>query len=378
MKYVVYFLIIFVFVSCNYSKTVKSVVFPKVKANLDEDSVSFIFVGDIMGHMPFINSAFVDSLGHYDFTPVFSKVSPFFKSVDFTVGNLEVTLGGEPYSGYPRFSSPDELAFSCKKSGINVLMTANNHTCDRGRKGILRTLNVLDSAKISHTGSFKDSSGWSKNNLLILEKHNIRVGVLNYTYGTNGLPVPKGTIVNIIDTNLIKQDILRSKEGKIDKLIVFLHWGRQYKSHPSKSQKKTADFLHKNGVDIVIGSHPHVIQKMKYKKGLNNKSKKLVVYSLGNFISNQREVSRDGGLMVKITIRKRENLTSILTPSYYLTWVNKFRNNRGNNYEILPCFMYEKNGIKISRNAQSKMSRFIKNSRVLLNKENSSFVEQLN
>ena len=226
-----------------------------------------------MGHMPFINAAFVDSLNLYDFRPVFSKVAPFFKSVDFTIGNLELTFGGKPYSGYPKFSSPDELAFSCKKSGINVLMTANNHSCDRGRKGLLRTLDVLDSAKINHTGTFKDSFDRNQNNLLILEKKNIRVGVLNYTYGTNGLPVPKGTMVNIIDTILIKEDILRSKEEKIDKLIVFLHWGRQYKSHPSKNQKNIADFLHKNGVDIVIGSHPHVIQKMEYKKGLNHKKK---------------------------------------------------------------------------------------------------------
>ena len=204
------------------------------------------------------------------FALFFLKLLPFFKSVDFTIGNLELTFGGKPYSGYPKFSSPDELAFSCK-SGINVLMTANNHSCDRGRKGLLRTLDVLDSAKINHTGTFKDSFDRNQNNLLILEKKNIRVGVLNYTYGTNGLPVPKGTMVNIIDTILIKEDILRSKEEKIDKLIVFLHWGRQYKSHPSKSQKNIADFLHKNGVDIVIGSHPHVIQKMEYKKGLNHK-----------------------------------------------------------------------------------------------------------
>jgi len=377
MKYIVCFLLIFVFVTCNQKKTVNKAAVSDAKTDLKEDSVSFIFVGDIMGHMPFINSGFVDSLNIYDFRPVFSKVAPFFKSVDFTIGNLELTFGGKPYSGYPKFSSPDELAFSCKKSGINVLMTANNHSCDRGRKGILRTLNVLDSAKISHTGSFRDSLDRKQNNLLILEKHNIRVGVLNYTYGTNGLPTPKGTMVNIIDTNLIKEDILRSKEENIDKLIVFLHWGRQYKSHPSKTQKTTADFLHKNGVDIVMGSHPHVIQKMEYKKGLNCKREKLIAYSLGNFISNQRESSMGGGLMVKITICKRENLVSILTPSYYLIWVNKFRNKGANNYEILPCFMYEKNSIKMSKKEHSKMSRFIKNSRVLLNKENINFVEQL-
>ena len=378
MKYIVYFLLIFVFVTCKQKKTVNKATVSDAKTDIKDDSVSFIFVGDIMGHMPFINSGFVDSLNSYDFRPVFSEVAPFFKSVDFTIGNLELTFGGKPYSGYPKFSSPDELAFSCKKSGINVLMTANNHSCDRGRKGILRTLNVLDSAKIRHTGSFKDSLDRSQNNLLILEKNNIRVGVLNYTYGTNGLPVPKGTMVNIIDTNLIKEDILRSKEENIDKLIVFLHWGRQYKSQPSKTQKTTADFLHKNGVDIVIGSHPHVIQKMEYKKGLNFKNENLVVYSLGNFISNQREVSRDGGLMVKMTIRKREGLTSILTPSYYLTWVNKFRNKQGNNYEVLPCFLYEQNSIKLSAKSHSKMTRFIKKSRVLLNKENINFVEQLN
>ena len=117
---------------------------------------------------------------------------------------------------------------------------------------------------------------------------------------------------------------------------------------------------------------------MEYKKELNFNKEKLVVFSLGNFVSNQRDVNKDGGLMVKITICKKENSTSILSPSYYLTWVNKFRNKQGNNYEILPCFLYEQNSKKLPSKSHSKMARFIKNSRTLLNKENISFVEQLN
>jgi len=377
MKYLFFLCLFFVFLSCSdkSNKTEEVLAHKKI---INSDSLSLIFVGDIMGHMPFINSSFVDSTNCYDFTPVFSKVAPFFNAVDFSIGNLELTFGGKPYKGYPKFSSPDELAFSCKRSGINVLMTANNHSCDTGRKGILRTLKVLDSANIHHTGTFKDSFDRINNNLLILKKNNIRVGLLNYTYGTNGLPIPKGTFVNIIDTNIIKKDIHNSKHKNIDKLIVFLHWGRQYKLHPSNNQKKTADFLLKNGVDIVIGSHPHVLQKMEYKNRGGKEDKVVVVYSLGNFISNQREINRDGGVMVNITISKRDNVATVLEPSYYLSWVHKFKNKKGNNYQILPCFLYEKNKIEISKKSQSKMTVFIKKSRDLLKKENISFVEQLN
>ena len=148
--------------------------------------ISFLFMGDIMGHRPQIRSAWQEETKKYDYEEVFSPLEDIIWSSDFAIANLEVTLAGGPYTGYPQFSSPDELAVACKNSGMDVLVTANNHSCDRKNKGIIRTVNVLDSLNILHTGTFKDLGERESKNLLILSKDGIKVGVLNYTYGTNG------------------------------------------------------------------------------------------------------------------------------------------------------------------------------------------------
>ena len=162
--------------------------------------------------MPQIEGAYDIETKQYNYMPVFDKIKHKFAQVDFAIANLEVTLAGEPYTGYPQFSSPDALAVACRDSGIDVLVTANNHTCDRGKKGIIRTLDVLDSLKIAHTGTFRNKADFEKHNLLVLSKNGISVGILNYTYGTNGLPVPEPTIVNKINLNLMKQDIEKAKK----------------------------------------------------------------------------------------------------------------------------------------------------------------------
>lgn len=337
----------------------------------EKDSLSIIFMGDIMGHDPQIQSAFNSKTSTYNYDEVFSKVSPIIKEANFSIANLEVTLGGKPYAGYPRFSSPDELAVACQNSGIDVLVTANNHSCDRGKKGILRTIEVLDSLGIYHTGTFKNATDREKNNLLILSKNNIKVGLLNYTYGTNGLSIPKPTVVNLIDTLAILRDIKKSKEVFMDKLIVMIHWGKEYTSHPSQSQVKLAEFLFKNGVDIIIGSHPHVLQKMEYRPKTEKEDEHLVAYSLGNFVSNQRTRKRDGGAMLKLTLTKKNNDTDISNVGFYLTWVNKSMINGKRRFEIIPCSAFESNdfyGLDLA--SKEKMKLFISDSRTLLEKEN--------
>ena len=197
--------------------------------------MSLLFMGDVMGHIPQVEGAYNDDTKRYDYMPVFDKIKHKFAQVDFAIANLEVTLAGKPYKGYPQFSSPDALAAACRDSGIDVLVTANNHTCDRGKKGIIRTLNVLDSLKIAHTGTFRNKAEFDKKNLLVLSKNGISVGILNYTYGTNGLPVPEPTVVNRIDLNLMKQDIEKAKKAQLDKLIVVIHWGIEYQQKQNKN-----------------------------------------------------------------------------------------------------------------------------------------------
>ena len=296
--------------------------------------MSLLFLGDIMGHGPQIKSAWNDSLKKYDYNKVFEPVEDIISSVDFAVANLEVTLAGPPFDGYPQFSSPDELAEACKNNGIDVLVTANNHSCDRGSMGILRTNRVLDSLEILHTGTFSNQQNRDSLNLLVLEKENIRIGLLNYTYGTNGIPFHAPTYVNLLDSSLIKKDLKFARTKNLDKLIVFVHWGAEYQDQPNLYQKNFNQFFKRQGVDIVIGSHPHVVQPMHYIK--NNDKEFLTVYSLGNFVSNQRDFRKDGGVMFRCSIVKRDK-ASISDKEYILTWVNKFYKNKKWHYEVLPC-----------------------------------------
>ena len=341
------------------------------------DSLSLIFMGDIMGHDGQIKSAFNEKTNKYNYEPVFSEVKDLISNADFAIANLEVTLAGPPYKGYPKFSSPKELVIACKNNGIDVLVTSNNHTCDRGKKGVIRTLDILDSLNIKHTGSFRNSNEFKTNNLLVLEKNNIKIGLLNYTFSTNGMPIPYPTIVNKIDTTAMLKDIQKSKKQDIDKLIVFIHWGPEYKSHPSNNQKKIANFLFRNGVDIIIGAHPHVLQKMEYFENCGSENAQLIAYSLGNYVSNQRTRKRDGGAMIEILLTKNQEKTKISDFGYHLTWVQKPIINGKEFFRILPCKEYEKNNFDgLSLKEKNSMKLFIEDSRKLFQKENKNVTEK--
>ena len=336
-----------------------------------KDSISIVFMGDIMGHNSQINSAFSSEARRYNYEDVFSNVSHIIEVADFAIANLEVTLAGKPYRGYPRFSSPDELAVACKNMGIDVLVTANNHSCDRGAEGVLRTIDVLDSLGIRHTGTFKNSADRAKNNLLILSKNNIRIGLLNYTYGTNGLPPPSKTIINRIDLSTIVSDIKKSKEAFLDKLIIMIHWGNEYQSQPSKNQIEIAEFLFRNGVDIIIGSHPHVLQRMEYIQKTKKSDEHLIAYSLGNFLSNQRRRRTDGGAILRLTLTKKNKDTNISHCGYYLTWVHKIIVDNKRKFEIIPCSIFEAHEFyDMDYSSKERMKLFTKDSRTLLEKEN--------
>lgn len=342
------------------------------------NTLSLLFMGDIMGHTPQIEGAYNPETKSYDYTPMFEKIKHKFQQVDFAIANLEVTLAGKPFKGYPQFSSPDALAVACKNSGIDVLVTANNHSCDRGKTGIIRTLDVLDSLKIAHTGTFRNRDEFEKNNLLILSKNGISVGILNYTYGTNGISIPEPTIVNLIDLEKIKLDIANAKMQPIDKLIVMIHWGVEYQQQQSKKQENIAQFLFDNGVDIIIGGHPHVLQPMHYSPITSLQNECLVVYSLGNFVSNQRKSPCDGGAMIEITLFKDAQTTQIINHGYHLVWVNKTQKHNSKHclFEILPCREYENDNFKnLNEKAIQEMKIFIENSRDLF--KNNILVNEL-
>lgn len=196
----------------------------------DSVTLTLIFAGDIMQHGPQIEAAWSEHDTTYNYHPCFSYVKPLVSSFDLAVANLEVTLAGAPYTGYPQFSAPDELAVAARDAGFDVLATANNHSCDRGNNGLIRTLHVLDSLGIARTGTFGDSIDYHKHHPLTLTKNNITFTLFNYTYGTNGLPFYPPAIVNITDTSQIISDLAAVDKEKTDFIIVFFHWGNEYQS----------------------------------------------------------------------------------------------------------------------------------------------------
>ncbi|MDG2369162.1 MAG: CapA family protein [Flavobacteriales bacterium] len=343
------------------------------------DQLSLLFIGDIMGHGPQIKAAFDDSSKTYSYKDMFKHIKEEVSDADFTIANLEVTLAGKPYQGYPQFSSPDALALACKNNGIDAFVMANNHSCDRGGDGIKRSIDVVEKLSLLHTGTFKNSKDRDSLNLLILTKNNIKVGILNYTYGTNGLPFPNPTYVNLIDTALIAKDILEAQKTDIDKLIVFTHWGKEYKEQPDNFQLNTARFLFSKKVDIVIGSHPHVLQKMIYVPKQESQDKineSFIVYSLGNYVSNQRDRRKDGGCMVKITLEKNNENVSIKECGYFLTWVYKKVIGGKIDYHVLPCSKFENDSTFFNKTEDySKMKTFIDDSRKLFKEHNLSVNE---
>lgn len=288
----------------------------------DTSKLRIVFAGDMMGHIPLVNSC-LTSDGTYNYDPIFNYVKPYFVNVDFAIANLEVPLAGRPYAGYPQFSSPDAVAIGLKHTGFNVLITANNHALDRGKQGFERTIQALDSIGIKHTGTFRTSDEKQLNHPLYIEKNNIKVAILNYTYGTNGFKIDLPDIINYIDTAEIRRDVVTSRENHADFIIVTLHWGTEYERYPNLEQRKIAEFIRSIGADAVIGAHSHVIQTIERFSNLHNPTDLFpVVFSMGNFVSNQRERYKDGGIMVELDLEKAHN-TKLKSCSYLPVWVYK-------------------------------------------------------
>ena len=290
--------------------------------------LTFLFFGDIMKHELQIKSTFCKEKLVYDFSSQFEKMKPVFDTFDIVIGNLEVTFSGEPYSGYPDFSSPVELAVAIKESGNDYLCFANNHSFDFGYYGMYRTLRVLDSLNFVPTGVYFDAEDKAKNHPMVINKNELRVAVFNYTYGINE---EHGRIENVefsnrIDKGLILNDLINSKSVSCDAIIVYMHWGEEYERYQSEEQTDIANFCIEKRADIVIGSHPHVIQPMffyNYKMKSGDSKEVLVAYLLGNFVSNYGNWQYfDGGAMLSFKLSKKDSETlKIIAPEYHLVWV---------------------------------------------------------
>lgn len=350
----------------------------KVLAQEPEERVTLLFAGDIMQHDAQLEAAFDESTATYSYDSYFTYVEPIIKSVDLAIVNLELTLAGEPFSGYPRFSAPDELAEAIKKAGFDIIVTANNHSCDLGREGIERTLDVLQANSLKHTGTFKNQLSRDKSYPLIVEKNGFRLAFLNYTYGTNHIDIPHPNIVNLIDSATIVNDLKNAGDMEVDASIVTLHWGKEYERTESKKQRAVADLCIKHGATLVIGSHPHVIQPMEMRES-NKNQRNLVVYSLGNYISNQRARYKDGGVMVFTELVKSNETVNIDSAGYILTWVYIEEKADDKRYMIVPASLKDMHTdvAGMNKSSSEKMNLFIDDSRLLLKKHNRNVPEIL-
>lgn len=265
--------------------------------------------GDTMCHLTNIKNAYDSSSKNYDFSNVFKNIRKYTENADITIGNLETTFAGSSrgYTGYPTFNAPEILGQNLKDIGVDVLTTANNHCMDKGNSGLVSTLNFLDNYGIAHTGTARSED--EQNTILIKDVNGIKIAFLSYTYGTNGITIPsdKPYSVNLIDKELIKKHIASAKEQNVDVICVSMHWGIEYKLKPNSTQKELADFLFENGVDIILGSHPHVLEPMEKRTiTLNDGTTKdgFVIYSLGNFVSGQVYANTKSTVILDIQITK--------------------------------------------------------------------------
>ena len=274
-----------------------------------DTTISMCVVGDIMCHNTQYYDAYDSTTGTYDFSYVFSNIADQLSSADLTIGNLETTFAGADrgYSSYPTFNTPDALAEDLAEAGFDILSTANNHSLDKGYKGLVRTLEVLDENGIAHFGTYDSDEEQSK--ILIKDVNGIKIAFLAYTYGTNGIPVPVGKeyCVNLIDKNKIKSDLEKAKELNVDLISVSMHWGAEYKLKPIAEQENLADFLFENGADIILGSHPHVIEPMEkrtitHEDGTTKEG--FLIYSLGNFVSGQVKQYTNHSIILNLEITK--------------------------------------------------------------------------
>jgi poly-gamma-glutamate capsule biosynthesis protein CapA/YwtB (metallophosphatase superfamily) len=308
----------------------------------NEDSsitITLSAVGDLMCHSVQYNYARVDE-DSFDFNPVYRDVKRYLSKSDFAFGNLETVTAGKSigYSGYPFFNTPDEYISALSNAGFDLITTSNNHSLDRGEAGLLRTIGQIKKNGLLYNGTF--TSREDREKIRVIDIKGIKVAFLAYTFGTNGIPVPKGKsyLINLIDFDLIEKDITQARKIGSDIVLVHYHFGEEYQRVPNSYQdevvRKTISF----GADIIIGGHPHVLQPCEYFKTVNAVlDTGVVLYSLGNFISNQRWRYSDAGVILNINITKNMKSTEIYISDveYIPTWVYKGETDKGNEYVIL-------------------------------------------
>ena len=278
----------------------------------------------------------------YNFHTAYSYVKPLLSRSDYTIGNLETTLGGPglSYRGFPRFNAPDDYALALRDAGFDFLFTSNNHSMDSGEEGLLRTLKVLDKLGLDHTGTF--TSQEDMDSLRIVNVKGIRIALLSYTGTTNKIPVPAGRryLVSYIDFRRMKREIEKARAQGAELVITYFHIGDEYSTVPSRWQQTCVQQARRYGADIILSSHPHVLQPIEYFETENaTLDTGLVVWSMGNFLSNDFRPYSDAGNILNIHLTKNR-VTKKITLSgvdYVPTWIYRGTHQAKQRHLILPA-----------------------------------------
>lgn len=268
-----------------------------------DERITLLTLGDNLLHMPVVNSGKKED-GTYDYTHIFAKLQPRIKNADIAVIGQETVFGGEElgYSGYPMFNSPSDMGKTLVKEGFDVVLHASNHILDRRAEGVENTLEFWSKYPDMLILGINETAK-EKETVDIIEKKGAKLAMLNYTYSTNGMVLPEGKeyLVNYIDEEKIKSDA-EYAEKNADFTIAFMHWGTEYSTKPDEAQKALAEKMCEWGVDLIVGSHPHVIEPLEWVESENG-NRMLVYYSLGNFVSRQLEAVNLLGGMADVTLK---------------------------------------------------------------------------
>lgn len=306
-------------------------------------------VGDIMCHQSQLDAAYVAATGEYDFTGCFADIAPYISGADLAIANLETTISGkdQQYSGYPTFNSPKSLLTALKETGFDVLTTANEHAFDRKWYGVEQTIANIEAEGMQTTGTYLSKEAY--HDPLVVDVNGVKVAILAYTdllgSGSDDIPAEKMNFcIKMLNLKTIKNDIKSSRDKGADIVIVSVHWGNEYDRTAETDDRTMAENIISAGADVIIGSHPHVLQSVTYRtftRSDGKDAKCAVVYSLGNFISAQTGQYKDSGMIVNLTFRK-DNQTQEVTlaeVSYLPTWV--YISEEGDKeYRVLPVGKY--------------------------------------
>lgn len=273
------------------------------------EEVTLVAVGDNLIHTGVFNSG-KQSDGSYTFEHLYSGISDYISQADIAVINQETMFTEDDFSGYPLFSGPAEIGLYAYQAGFDIITHATNHSYDKGLDGINYTLNFWNSLNVPVLGIYDSQEAYDT--VYIHEIKGIKIAMLNYTYGLNGLKIPKDKqyLVTLLNNEEKILKDLQYAEANADLTIVFPHWGTEYTHKPTKEQKRLAQLFADNGADLIIGSHPHVIEPLEYITSING-NQVPCYYSLGNFMSAQNEVPRVLGGLAEVKIVKTNGVAKV-------------------------------------------------------------------